>query len=420
MGTNDHSQVETSKKDRTPRALEGIRVIEWATFFSGPTTASLLGDLGADVIKIEQPQRGDAIRGVDEVNRVSVRLPNGSNVMAEAANRNKRCITLDLSKEAGKKIAYRLIEKSDIFITNFLSATIAKCGMDYETIMRINPTIIYASMSGYGRKGPWADSPSFDLAAQAYSGMMMCMGEPDYGPTLLHVGPVDQMTSTLSALQIVTALLVRERQGIGQEVHTSLLGAAMWMMHLSMTSASLLGIDYPRHERKRAPNPLRNFYPCKDGTWIAVVHFQSTQHWSAFCKAVGINELEKDPRFLDASAREKNSQELISLLDARFATKPRGQWEEDLRKHGIICSPVHRMTDLLSDPQVLANDYLISLSHPDLGQVSYPNTPLSLSKTPAEISNLSPTLGQHTEEVLIQLLDYTWDEISKLRDEGIV
>jgi len=400
--------------------LEGIRCLEWGIWHHGVAAGAMLGDLGAEVIKIEEPGRGDPGRGMDTLFGVPLSLPGGRNAFFEASHRNKKSITIDLKKPAGREVVYRLVRNVDVFYTNFRKSLARRLGLDYETLSRYNPRLIYAHASTYGPKGPDSEKRGFDWAGQARSGLMTVTGEPDMPPLPVGGGPIDQMGSITLAYGILVALLARERLGIGQEVHTSMLGSGMWLQYINVTSYLLRGREMSRHSRRRAPNPLGNYYRCADGKWLALLEVQSDRFWGDFCKALGIEELKDDPRFKDVKARRQNREELIAILDRIFATRTREEWLKIFEGYDFAYCPVNTISDLASDPQVLENEYIVDFEYPDLGKVKVMGLPVSLSRTPGRVRSPAPHLGQHTEEVLLEVGGYTWEEIARLREEGVI
>ena len=238
----------------------------------------------------------------------------GVNLFYETPNRNKKSITLDLKKEKGREVLYKLIQKSDIFYTNFSKKVCASLGCDYETLCKINNKIIYGRASGYGRVGPEANLRAFDVAAQARSGLMEQTGDADGPPTNITGAVLDQLGATMLAYGILGALVARERMGIGQELETSLLGSAIHLQAMSVNQACLTGRPFSRHNRLRARNPLANYYKCADDEWIMFSELQSDRFWPDFCKAVGLSDLITDPRFDTSSARRKSFTELIPIF----------------------------------------------------------------------------------------------------------
>jgi len=401
-------------------ALDGIRVIDWTQWQMGPSASSMLGDLGADVIKIEHPVSGDGGRGIMTVNQVMNQV-GGRNFFFEFNNRNKRGITLDVSKPRGKEILFRLVKKSDVFIQNYRFGVSKKLGIDYESLSKINPRLIYANATGFGTKGKDAIKPAYDALAIARSGFMTMHGEPNT-PPLVTVGAIaDQMGAIMTAYGVLGALMARERHGVGQEVEVSLLSSMMWLQHNNVASKLMLGQELSRSYRNKAGNPLYNYYQCSDGKWLMLANLQPDRQWPILCKALNIMELQNDPKFSSIEGRGKNAEELIRILDRSFATKTRDEWLKILEQSGdIICGPINTVSDMVEDPQILANEYIIEYDHPVFGITKVVNVPIKYSRTPGGIKRPAPEFGQHTEEILVDLLEYTWDDIAAFKDERII
>lgn len=401
--------------------LDGIRVLEWGAYHAGPGGTAILADLGAEVIKIEHPERGDPSRLSFLVNRSSFRLPDGSSLWNECANRGKKSIAIDLGKEAGREIAYRLASKSDVFLTNFRRQTVEKLGMDYATISKRNAQIIYAWVSAFGPKGPDRDRGGFDYQGQGRSGLMWTVGEEDMPPLVSQFGILDQATAIMASHQIITALLMRERTGIGQEVHVSVLSAGLWLHYINVFTALVGDFDVPRHVRTKE-HPTRNYYRCGDDRWLimTVPAHKRQEQWPTFCRILGHPEFDTDPRFDSDENRLKNAGQLIPLLDDIFATKPRDEWLHLLEEHDIICCKVNRPSELVEDAQILANDYIVEFDHPERGRTRIPGYPVHFGKAWAGTKSASPKLGQQTEEVLAGIGGYSADEIEHLRTDGVI
>lgn len=399
--------------------LEGIRVLDWSVYQAGPYAGAMLGDLGAEVIHIEERTGGDLLRGVQTTYGASSILPGGLNAHFEEHNRNKRSITLNLKKPEGKKIAYRLVEKSDVFLTNFRLGVVKRLGLDYETLSRINPKLIYASASGFGRRGPDNQVPSLDMIAQARSGSLLSLVSEDGEPTLGIPNAADRACSFLLAYGILAALIARDRTRIGQELHVSQLAAMINLQGYMLMLPLMFGKEFPGYSRSTATNPMYNVYKCRDKKWIAVGGLL-VDLWPKFCDALGREDLKNAPMFADAELRSKNRVELIQLLDQIFATKSRDEWLKEFMKVDFIVSPVNRLRDLTSDPQVQANNYIIECEHPTLGSIKYPGFPVEFSKTPMNIRMTAPELGQHTEEILVDICGYTWDDITAFKDGEVI
>ena len=402
--------------------LEGIRVLDWTLFQQGPVSTMLLAELGADVIKIEERTAGDPARGMMRVVGAMLKVPEGDrNSYFEYNNRSKRGITLDLKNEKGKQILYQLVEKCDVFVQNFRQGVAERLGLDYETLKKYNSKLIYAHSSGWGPEGPSKLEPSADYTGIARSGMMNIVGEPDMPPQMIQGGVADQTGAIITTLGVVSALYARDKFGIGQKIDVSLLGAmTAGTLGMALSLNLISGIPSMRTYRKQAGNPLWNHYECKDNKWIALANLQPDKFWPNLCQAMNLGDLEHDPRFSNMDARTKNSEELISILDQNFATKTRDEWMSLLNKEGVVYSRLNAISDLVDDPQMLANDYITEWDHPEWGKVKWTGFPIKFSETPMAIRREAPAFGQHTEEILIEVLGYSWDDINKLQDEEVI
>ena len=404
---------------KMPGALEGIRILEWASWINGPSAGAMLADLGAEVIKVEDRIRGDPMRGSETLYGSSM-VASGINLAYELYNRNKKSITVDMAKEKGKEVVYRLVKNSDVFLTNYGKSLAAKLGVDYETLSKHNPQIIYAYTSGYGSRGLERERRAFDFVGQARSGMMSTMGERGTPPVLMVGAPTDQLGSIMLAYGILAALVARERSGIGQEVETSMIGAAMHIQVLPIGVYLLQGREMARHSRTNTKSPFSNYYQCADGKWLLLSEPQVDRFWPQICRALGLEKLEEDPRFNNVASRRENARELISILDKVLTTRNREEWLRILGEEvGIACSPVLSIAEVVNDPQVLENNYIVESDHPVLGRVKIPGFPVSFSRSPPEVRSAAPHFGQHTEEVLLQVGGYTWDEIAELKEQEV-
>lgn len=402
--------------------LQGIRVIDWGLWWVGPGACGILSTLGADVIKLETREGGDYNRNAVGIRGIDTRLPNGNTVQHETYNWNRKSVTVDLKKREGKEIAYRLVEKSDVFVQNFRPGAAERLALDYKTLSKYNPKLIYGTGSGFGLKGPDARKPAMDFLGVARSGIMFSSRGPDHPPVVTTGGMADDTESVFLVLAIMTALVARERFGIGQEVDVSHLGSMMNIQRGMMSVSLLTGkSDSGVPDRRRVPNPMYNIYQCKDGKWLAFGHFQPDPWWPAFCRAVGLEHLEKDPKFIDYKAREQNNEQLIRMLDEILISKTSQEWAKILNKEDVIWGEVNNLNDLHTDPQVIANDYIVDFDHPTLGKIKVLGLPMKFSKTPGvAIHSRAPELGEHTEEVLVDLLGYSWEEVTGLRDKEVI
>ncbi|MBN1190268.1 MAG: CoA transferase [Dehalococcoidales bacterium] len=399
--------------------LVGIKILDWTQWQMGTVASAMLADMGADVIHIEHYITGDPGRGLTTLDFAD--LPEGKTSYFEVNNRGKKSITLNLQKTEGREVLYRLVEKADVFIHNYRPGIPEKLRVDYETLRSHNPMLIYAAASGFGAKGPEAADGALDLVGMARSGISTLLGNED-SPGIPHYGGLgDQAGAIMMAYGVMAALLARERFGMGQKVDSSMLMSVISWEGLMLGKGFYLNKPTVQQDRISARNPLWNYYKCKDGKWTVLAMLQSQRYWPDVCKALGITHVINDPRFKDANLREQNARELISVLDAAFISKTAGEWSA-IFKNGfdIISAPVQSMNDLASDPQVIANEYVIDYRHEVLGPVKVVGLPVSLSETPGRVNAEAPEFGQHTEEVLIEMGGYTWDEITELRKKEAI
>lgn len=401
--------------------LEGIRILEWAAWFAGPGATMLLGDLGAEIIKIEQPVIGDPSRGL-------VRLEGATDLhlisasMYTSVNRNKKCIVLDVTNPEGKELVYKLIQKCDIFLQNFRATVRKKEKLDYDTLIQYNPNIIYVNISSLGPEGPDNWRRGNDYIGQARSGFMSNFSKLIGEPIALGGGLADHMTSIITAYGIMAALFARERFGIGQEIDTSILGSMIELQRIRLSNTFVTGEEIIRGERKAAANPLVNQYKCKDGLWICLSMLASDIVWPDFCKAAEIENLEKNPRFENTDKRASNFKELISILDGIFIKKNRDEWVQILSKYPrIMFSPILDGLEVANESQAVANNYVVEYDFPSLGgNIKTVGYPVNFHKTPASIKRPAPEFGEHTEEILIDLCGCSWDDISRLKEEQVI
>ena len=289
--------------------LQGIRVLDWTIWQQGPTATAMLGDLGAEVIKIEHID-GEPGREVVRQLLEALQLETAYNFYFEYLNRNKKGLALDLKKPQGKEIVHRLAAKSDVFVQNYRKGVAEKLGLGYEDLKKHNPKIIYASASGYGPEGPDSAEPSFDYMGLARSGIMTMLGGPDTPPMNIVGGIADQMGGIMLAYAVLSAIIARERFGTAQQVDTSHLGSMMHLQGLNIQAVMAMGQPLSKSAREKAPSPLWNHYKCQDGKWICLGMLEPDRYWHDFCAVMGTPELENDPKFKDITSRAENAEEL--------------------------------------------------------------------------------------------------------------
>ncbi len=400
--------------------LSGIRIIDWTIWQQGPVATQMLADLGAEVVKIEERERGDPGRGIFAIAGADA-ARSGRNFYFEANNKHKKSVTLDLKRAEAREVVYKLAAKSDVFVQNFRKGVAARLGLDYASLRKHNPRLIYASASGYGPDGPDSGEPSFDYLGQARSGIMNAAGPEGSDPSYIFGGVADQMGAIMVAYGVLAALFARERYGVGQEVDASHLGSMMALQGLNVAARTIMGKEFARNAREEAFNPLWNHYRCGDGKWLCLGMLQADRYWKGFCKALGLEQLIDDPRFADIRSRGHNARTIVKILDDVFATKPRDEWMGILKRGGdFIYTVVNGVGDLPDDPQVKANDYLVDHEIPGLGPVKLLGMPVRFSETPGDPRGIAPEFGEHTESILTELLGYSWDEVARLRDANVI
>ena len=404
------------------QALEGIRVLDLTVWQQGPMTTAMLSDWGADVIKIEGPDSPDPGRSLI---RYEV-TPGGVNAYFETHNRNKRGIVLDLKAGRGRELFYRLAEGAEVVVQNFRPGVNKRLGIDYETLSKINPRLVYCSASGFGLKGPDATRPALDPLAQARGGMMSVTGEPETPPTRTFNGFADQVSAFLLAYGIMLALFHRERTGQGQELDGSLLQAVLASQAFNVTSYATTGTyagqPIPRISR-RLTSPIWNHYKAKDGKWVMLAMAQMGRYWPVFRSTMqDATGVLPEPEVLDIDWMRTHAVELmatIAKLDELFATKPAREWVDLLRQHDMVVEVVQEYSDLASDPQVVENEMVTTFEHPSYGPMRIVGPAVNLHATPGSIRRPAPEFGQHTEEVLLEA-GLSWEEIEGLRTEGVI
>jgi crotonobetainyl-CoA:carnitine CoA-transferase CaiB-like acyl-CoA transferase len=397
--------------------LDGIRVVEIAQWIAVPSAMAVLADWGAEVIKVEHPERGDGLRGYIPYHPIE---PGQMNYIWELANRNKKSVTANLQSEEGRDIVYRLIKNSDVFVSNLRPYELNRYQLDYSSLANINPRLVWANLTGYGTEGPDCDLPGYDYCAfWARSGIMNTLPEPGMPPPTARPGLGDSLTSLNLAGAVMAALFHRERTGFGQRVEVSLFHTAVWGMGMDIQSVLSTGTEVSQVPRRMVTNPLWNYYQCKDGRWLMLVLLQPDPYWARFCQAIEREDLRDDPRFNSFESRTRNNEELIRILDTVFASKTLDEHAERLNTLGLPWARVQKVEEVINDVQAKANDFFVDFEHPSFGPVRLVNSPIKFSRTPASVRAPAPELGQHTEEVLTAI-GYSWEEIAQFKEKGAI
>ena len=391
-------------------ALEDVKVVDLTRTLAGPFCTMLLGDLGADVVKIEEPERGDETRSWTP-------FWNGESTQFVSFNRNKRSLSLNLREEEGLDIVRSLAADADVMIESFRAGALERMGLGYEDIRRINSGIVYCSISGYGRTGPMAEKPGYDLIIQAYSGLMDLTGEPDGLPLRVGFSLVDLFTGMMAYGSVVTALYHRRQTGQGQRIEAALLDGQVAALSYHATAYMATGV-VPQRMGSGHPSlvPYQSF-PASDGYFILGVANQGL--WERFCAAIERPDLLEDTRFKTNDDRVVHRAECVGLLSEIFRTRTVAEWVEVIERAGVPCGPINRVDDVVNNPQVQARNMIAELSHPNVPDLRIPNSPLKLAETPAAIKRPPPLLGQHNEEILAEL-GYGAEAIAELRRKGVI
>lgn len=391
--------------------LHGIRVLDLTRNIAGPYCAMILGDLGAEVVKVERPGGGDDTRAW---------LPpawNGISTTFLAFNRNKQSVAVDLDRDEGRDVVLRLARRSDVLLESFRRGSLARRGLDYGRVSAENPRIVYCTITGFGTVGPQRDRPGYDPVLQAYSGIMSLTGEPGGRP--LRTGPsiVDNGTGMWAALGVVCALLARERTGRGGHVETSLLETGVTWIGYHLLGYLATGRVPPAVGTAAAMIAPYEGFATRDG--YLQLAAGNDRIWLRLCEVLNLPGLPGDPRFRSNADRVAHRDELHEILEARFRTEGAAHWEDVLLEHGVPCSRVRTLADVASDPQVAALGLLASVPHPEIPGFAMVDLPVAIDGRRAADQVAPPAVGQHTDEVLGDL-GYSAQEIAALRARGAV
>lgn len=385
--------------------LENIKVLDLTRVLAGPYATMILGDLGADIIKIEMPVKGDDARFFGP-------YINGESAYFMSLNRNKRSITLNLKNDKEKRLFLEMVEKVDVVVENFRPGTMERLGLGYDTLKEINPKIIYAATSGYGHTGPYKERAAYDAVVQAMSGLMSITGEKDGKPTRVGTSIGDITAGLFTVIGILTALVNRNETGKGQKVDVAMLDCQVAILENAIARYLVTG-EVPKPEGNKHPSivPFEAF-KTKDGE--IMIAAGNDFLWGKFCSIIDREELIDDSRFKTNPLRNKNYNELRPLIEEPLKYKKTEEWQEILNKAGIPNGPINTIDKVINDPQIKAREMIAEINHPLVGKFKVPGIPIKLSETPGKIRKASPILGEHTEEVLKELLGYEESEIGEL------
>lgn len=372
-------------------ALENMKVLDLSRVLAGPYCTMILGDLGAEVIKVEAPG------GSDETRKWGPPFQNDVSAYYLAANRNKKSVTVDLKSDAGIELIKSLVIESDVIINNFKTGTMQRLGLDYETLSELNPEIVYCSITGFGETGPYQDMPGYDFIIQAMSGLMSITGEETSGPQKVGIAITDVLTGLYSCIGIQAALLERSLSGKGQQLDISLYDTAV---------SSLINIGSNYLMSERIPTPLGNHhanivpyqtFQTSDGQMVIAVG--NDRQFTALAKVLNKPAYAADERFNTNPDRVKHRDVLVPLLQDIFSTKSTAYWQEKCQENNIPCGPIQNMEEVTNDPQLQARDMFIAAEHPSAGNIKMIGSPLKLSRTPVTLRHHPPDAGEHDEEI---------------------
>lgn len=405
-----------------PGALSDIRVLDLSRILAGPWATQTLGDLGAEIIKVERPGMGDDTRGwgppflCDPETGESI-----DSAYFLCANRNKRSIAIDLTRQEGQALIRELVQSCDVVVENFKVGGLKQYGLDYESLREINPRLIYCSITGFGQTGPYANRAGYDFLMQGMGGLMSITGRPDgeqgEGPIKVGVALTDIQTGLYASTAILAALRGRDKDGCGQQIDLSLLDvqvaclANQGMNHLYGAKPGRMGNAHPNTV------PYQDF-PTADGYMILAIG--NDQQFARFCESVERPEWSSDARFSTNAGRVRNRTELVSMI--REITRQRGtsDWVAQFEAVNVPCGPINTIADVFEDPQVIARQDRIAMQHPSAGEIPLVANPIRLSETPVEYRLAPPELGRDTREVLEQLLGLSGNAIDKLAEQGVI
>ena len=391
--------------------LDGIKVLDLTRVLAGPYATMLLGDLGAEVIKIEQPGTGDESRNFGP-------FKNGFSLYFMSVNRGKQSVTLNLKTEQGQTIFKQLLEQTDVLVENFRPGTMEKLGLDYDTLKVEHPSLIYAACSGFGQTGPYAQQGAYDMIIQGMGGIISITGEPDGPPVRVGTSISDITAALFTTIGVLSALHHRNQTGKGQFVDVAMLDSLVAVLENAVVRYFATGeAPKPLGARHPAITPFEAFASADGHVIIAL---GNDTLWAKFCEHVERQELISDERFQTNADRTENHSELFPILSEIMSQRKTDDWIDSLGVIGVPCGPINTMDKVVSHPQVQAREMITRIAHRMTGEVEVPGMPIKLSKTPGNVDAPAPSLGEHTTEVLTGLLRMHPDEVEQLRRDGVI
>ena len=401
--------------------LAGLRILDLSRVLAGPSCTQLLADLGAEVVKVERPGSGDETRTWGPP---FVRDADGNDTTESGyylcCNRNKRSITIDMSKPEGLELIRRFLRNSDVLIENYKVGGLKKFGLAYDDLEDEFPGLIYCSISGYGQTGPYAARPGYDMVAQAMGGLLSMTGEPDGPPVKVPVAINDVMTGMYASVAILAALRDRDRTGLGQHIDVALLDVQVaWLANQGLNY--LTGGGIPRRLGTGHPNTVPyQAFRTQDGE--AIIGCNNDDQFRRFCGLAGRTDLSADERFATNAARVRNREAAVAAVQEIVLRKPTAWWMEELPKINIMCAPIHTLDQVFEDPQIRHREMKVSMPHPAAGrgEVDLLGNPLKLSRTPVSYRRTPPMLGEHTDELLEEVLQMDAAERDALRRRAVI
>ncbi|SDE68911.1 CaiB/BaiF CoA transferase family protein [Sporomusa acidovorans] len=381
------------------KALEEVRVLDLSRVLAGPYCTMMLADFGADIIKIEPPGVGDDSRAFGP-------FVGNESAYFMSLNRNKRSIILNFKRQADCDLFKELVKQADVVVENYRPGTMEKFGLGYEVLKEINPGLIYAACSGFGHTGPYRDKPAYDIIVQAMGGIMSITGPENGEPTRVGASVGDVIAGMFTAYGVMTALFYRQRTGQGQKVDVGMLDCQLAILENAIARYVTSGnVPGPLGNRHPSITPFAS-YTAKDG--YIIVGAGNDRLWEKLCNILERPDLIKDPRFDTNLHRTNNAVELGAILNGIFTAKPIGEWIAILEKAGLPCAPINTIDKVVSDPHVAAREMIVEVEHPVAGKLKMPGVPVKMSQTPGGVNRPAPLLGQHTGEILQEMLG--WDQ----------